>query len=153
MVADKAAKWGVCLARPGLSLALLLALVGCGGEPAEQRLRERIADMEAAIEERDAGAFMEGVAEDFVGEAAIDRRQLRQLLAINMMRNARISAVLGPLSIEMLESHARVEVEVVVSGGAGRLLPERAQAYSISSAWRDGEDGWQVVEASWEPRL
>ena len=139
--------------RGGLLLALLLGLAGCGGASAEQRLRERIAAREEAIEQRDAGAFMDGVAEDFVGESAIDRRQLRQLLAANMMRNAEISAVLGPLSIEMLESHARVQVEVVVSGGSGGLLPERAQAYTISSAWRDGDDGWQVVEASWEPRL
>src|SRR5690606_17145964 len=60
---------------------LLGCLAACSSAPPEQRLRERIAAMQAAVEDGQPGEFMSGVAEDFVGEGGMDRRQLRGFLA------------------------------------------------------------------------
>lgn len=149
MVGDKAVGWGLRAA----AAAGVLLLVACGQEPAEERLRKRVANMEEALEQREPGTFMEGVADNFIGEGGLDRRGLRGLLAAQMMRNAQVSAVLGPLDIQLQGDQARLAFDVVVTGGAGGFLPERAQAYRVESGWRDGDDGWQVVEADWEPRL
>lgn len=137
------------------ALAVLLAvlLASCAEAPAEQRLRERITAMEAAVEGRDTDAFMEGVADNFIGGRALDRQGLRRLLTAQMLRNAEVSVVLGPLDIAITGDQARVQVEVVVTGGAGGFLPERAQSVEVDSAWRDGEDGWQVVTADWTERF
>ena len=138
-----------------LALAVLLPLLlaACAKAPAEQRLRERIAAMEAAVEGRDTDGFLDGVAENFIGERGVDRQGLRRLLVAQMLRNAEVSVVLGPLDLEITGDRARVRVEVVVTGGAGGFLPERAQSVQVDSAWRDGEDGWQVVTADWTERF
>lgn len=164
MQADKAANGGTPAravgARAGwtaaaswLAWALVLLLPGCAEAPAEQRLRERIAAMEAAVEQRDAAVFMEGVAGNFIGDHGLDQQGLRRLLTAQMLRNAEISAVLGPLDLELTGDRARVRFELVVTGGAGGFLPERGRAVEVDSAWRDGPDGWQVVTAEWTDRF
>ena len=159
MVADKAGRQGgpqrgragrgAVLAVALLAVATLLA--GCAGAPAEERLRERIAAMESAIEAREVGPFMEGIAGNFIGEGGADQRQLRALLAAQTMRNAEIGVLLGPLDLSVEGDQARVAFKLVLTGGAGGLLPERAQAYDVDSRWLDGDDGWQVVTADWTP--
>src|SRR5690606_6752451 len=64
-------RWTRGLFTAGLLLACLAA---CSTAPPEQRLRERIASMQAAIEAGESGGFMDGVADDFVGEGGMDRR-------------------------------------------------------------------------------
>ena len=142
----RVAGWGAAAAA-----CIALLVVACSKAPAEQRLRERIAAMEAAVEARDAGGFMDGVAPNFIGESGTDQRALRALLAAQMMRNAQIGAVLGPLDIAIDGVQARVSFQLVLTGGAGGLLPERARAWRVDSGWRDGDDGWQVVTAEWRP--
>jgi len=138
-----------------LVVAWLVAglLVGCAKAPAAQRLRERIAAMEAAVEGRDTDAFMDGVAVNFIGGRGLDRQGLRRLLTAQMLRNAAISVVVGPLDITITGDQARVRMELVVTGGAGGFLPERAQSVQVDSGWRDGDDGWQVVTADWTERF
>lgn len=161
MQADKAANRDLLetrVRRPGfagllLAWAACMLLAGCAKAPAEQRLRERIAAMEAAVEQRDTDAFMEGIAVNFVGEQGVDRQGLRRVLALQMLRNAEISAVLGPLEIALTDDQARVGFEVLVTGGAGGLLPERGQSVRVDSGWRDSDDGWQVVTADWSKRF
>lgn len=136
----------------GLFLALAL-LAGCAKAPAEQRLRERIGAMQDAIVARDVSAFMEGVAEDFIGSGNLDRAALQQVVRLQVMRNAAIGATLGPIEVAIQGERATVEFDAVLTGGTGGLLPERAQGYRIKSGWRDGGDGWQVYHAEWEAAL
>lgn len=136
----------------GLFLAAAL-LAGCAKAPAEQRLRERIGAMQEAIVARDVSAFMEGVAGDFIGSGNVDRAALQQLVRLQVMRNASIGATLGPMEVVMQGERAIVEFDVVLTGGSGGMLPERAQGYRIESGWRDGDDGWQVYHAEWKDAL
>jgi hypothetical protein len=138
--------------RHGLWIALAL-LAACSKPPAEQRLRERIAAMQEAIVQRQASEFMAGVADDFIGNGGIDRAALHNLVRLQVVRNASIGATLGPIDVEMQGERAKVGFDVVLTGGAGGLLPERAQAYAIESGWREQDGEWVVFAADWEPRL
>ncbi len=138
--------------RHGLWMALGL-LAACAKAPAEQRLRERIAGMQDAIAAREVSDFMEGVAPDFIGSGGADRAALHNLVRLQVIRNASIGATLGPIDVEMQGERARVEFDVVLTGGAGGLLPERAQAYAIESGWREEGGEWVVFAAEWEPKL
>ena len=138
--------------RHGLWLALAL-LAGCAKAPAEQRLRERIAGMQDAIAAREVADFMQGVAPDFIGSGGTDRAALHNLVRLQVIRNASIGATLGPIEVEMQGERAKVEFDVVLTGGAGGLLPERAQAYAIESGWREEGGEWVVFAAEWEPKL
>ena len=136
-----------------LSWIALALLAACAKPPAEQRLRERIGAMQEAVAQRQVSDFMEGVADDFIGNGGIDRAALHNLVRLQVMRNASIGATMGPVTVEMQGERARVEFDVVLTGGAGGLLPERAQAYAIESGWREVDGEWVVFAAEWEPKL
>ena len=132
---------------------LLALLAGCSKPPAEERLRARIGQMQDAIVARDVSAFMDGVAEDFIGSGNLDRAALQQVVRLQVMRNASIGATMGPITVELQGERAIIDFKVVLTGGTGGLLPERAQGYDIHSGWRDGDDGWQVYHAEWKEAL
>lgn len=134
-------------------LLMLALLAGCDRSPPEQRLRERIAEMQQALEARKPAAFVEGIAEDFGSDKGMDREGIRNLLRVQMLRNASIGATLGPLDITLHGERATVTFSAVLTGGSGGLLPDSARPWAITSAWRDGADGWQLIHASWEPML
>lgn len=130
-------------------LALMVALVGCAAPPPEQRLRERIEAMHQALEAREPAAFMRGVAEDFGGRNGLDRAGVHNLLRAQLLRHQSIGATFGPLDIEIIGDRATVKFTVLTTGGRG-FIPERAQPWQVSSGWRDGNDGWQLIQADWE---
>lgn len=130
-----------------------LALVGCSGPPAEQRLRETIDAMERAGVERKPGDFMEHVADDFVGNGGIDRAAMHNLLRAQLLRNASIGVTRGPLDIQLQENQATVKFKLILTGGSGGLLPERAQGYDITSGWRDVDGEWQLFLVEWDEAL
>ena len=141
------------LARRLIAAVLAISVVACSKAPPETRLRERIATMQAAIEARESGGFMDGVAEDFVGEGGMDRRQLRGLIAAQMLRSKSVGVSVVSMDVRMLadQREAKVALEVVLTGGSG-LLPDRVSSYRIRTAWRDAA-GWQLLSADWERRL
>jgi hypothetical protein len=131
----------------------LLLLAACSGEPAEQRLRDTIDAMQLAAIERRPGDFMESVAEDFIGEGSLDRAAMHNLLRAQLLRNKEIGATRGPLDIELQGDRATVRFKLVVTGGAGGLLPERAQGYDITSGWRDEDGEWRLFLVEWKEAL
>ena len=134
-------------------LPCVLALAGCGSEPAEQRLRSTIDAMELAAVERRPGDFMDSVAADFVGNGNIDRAAMHNLLRAQLLRNAEIGVTRGPLEVELQGDRATVRFKLVATGGSGGLLPERAQGYDITSGWRDEDGEWKLFLAVWDEAL
>ncbi|QNH12808.1 nuclear transport factor 2 family protein [Xanthomonas sp. SI] len=133
----------------GWGCALLLALPGCQRDSAEQRLRKDIAAMQEAVEEHRLRDAMAAVAEDFAGEAGMDRAALHNLLRAQFLANARIGVNTGPLSIALQGDDATVRFDAVVSGGDARLLSERMQRYAVVTGWREQDGRWRLRHAHW----
>ncbi|MCX7556672.1 hypothetical protein OS187_07525 [Xanthomonadaceae bacterium JHOS43] len=136
-----------------LCLVWLAGIAACARTPPEQRLRERIAEMQVALEERRPSDFIAGVADDFSGESGLDREGAHNLMRAQVLRNARIGVTLGPLDIELHGERATVKFSAVLAGGSGGLVPDSARPWAVTTGWRDGSDGWQLIHASWEPML
>lgn len=134
----------------GLSL---MALAGCSRSAPEQRLRERIASMQAALEAGEVSDFMQGVAADFGSDQGLDRTGVHNFLCAQRLRNSKMGATLGPLTIEVQGERASVSFTAMLTGGSGGLLPQRADAWTFESGWRDGPEDWQVIHAQWKPAL
>jgi hypothetical protein len=132
-----------------LLLMLILALSGCSREAEETRLRATIADMQAAAEARRPAAVVESVSAEFVGSHGLDRDGLRRLLQAQMLGKAQVGVSLGPLDVELQAGEARVRFVALTTGGSGRLLPEQARAYRVSSRWRLEGGDWRVYQAEW----
>lgn len=139
-----------------LTLALTVAiglLAGCARAPAEQRLRETIQAMEAAIESGDIGTFIDHVGADFTGNAgSYDRRQLHAWLRALVLRRESVAVAMGPLDIRMYDGgRATVNVSVVVTGrSAGGLFPDSGRHLDLESVWREDDGTWRCVSADWD---
>jgi hypothetical protein len=137
-----------------LSCGLLFVLAACARTAPEQALRNTIADMQSAVEARDAGALEEHLAEDFIGPDGMDRRQAGQLARVMFLRNRDIGATTGPLQVSLRDDeHATVRFTVALTGGSGVLLPDSAQVYEVDTGWRMRGDAWELVSADWKPRM
>lgn len=129
---------------------LPLVFSACSRDPAEARLRQRIADMEDAIRGRKPAAFMTGVSPDFIGSGGLDHDGVRQLLRLQMLRNAHIGIRLESVEVQLVGREADVTFQVMLSGGDGTWLSGPGQEWRVHSGWRDGDDDWQVLQASWK---
>ena len=123
--------------------------------PADSKpyMRAAIAEMQLGIEQRQPTVVMAHVADNFIGDAGLDRDGLYGLLRVQVLRNASIGATLGPIEIELLEGQAEVRFSALLTGGAGGLLPDRAGTYSVTTGWREIDGNWKLVTASWEREL
>ena len=134
----------------GMALLILLA---CTKTPPEQALRDTIADLQAAVEARDASAMESFLADDFVGPDGMDRDGARRMAALYLMRHDSVGATTGPLTVQMQTDHARVDFTAALTGGSGRLLPESGRVYAVRTGWRVEDGDWKMTSASWEPQL
>ncbi len=128
-------------------------LAACSRPDAEQRLRSQLQDMQAAAADSRISAFMEGVSDDFTGNDGADRAALHNLLRMQVLGKTSVGVVTGPFEVELRDATATVRFTAVVSGGTGRFLPDNAQAYSITSGWREEGGDWKVYYAEWKPQL
>lgn len=137
-----------------LLVVVALALAACARAPAEQRLRDTVAAMQAAVEAREPRDFLRHVSADFTGNAGqVDREGLHNLLRAVVLRNERIGVVLGPPDIELTGDRARLRLSVTLSGSAGGLIPERGAVYAIDSGWKQDGGEWRCISATWEQKL
>jgi hypothetical protein len=153
--------WGISRRQVGVSpgvagraviaTALAIAFAACSRPPDEEVLRARIAAMATALEERQAGRFMSGVADDFTGQRGqLDRRQLGALVRVETLRHQSLGISLGPMEVTMHGERATVRFKVFARGGSGSFIPQQAGVYQVESGWRKGGDDWVVYSAQWE---
>lgn len=138
-----------------VALALLLALAGGCGRPApEQAVRLQMEALQAAIDARDAGAVVDLLAGDFVGNDGMDRRAAKQLAAGVFLRYRDVAAKIGPVEVELRgDADAVARFTVLATGGSGGLLPDSGQAYRVETGWRRVDGDWRLLNASWKPAL
>lgn len=134
-----------------LMVASCLVLAACMREPDEAALREAVASLEAAVERRDASAVEDALASDFIGPDGMDRDGARRLAALVFLRHREVGVRPGPLDVAMGGGHATVDFSAVVTGGAGRALPDAARIYAVRTAWRVEDGQWRLVSAEWSP--
>lgn len=129
-------------------LALAVTLGGCAHPPDEEALRDRIAEMQSAIEARDADALADAVAVDFSGPEGMDRSGLRRYAALMLLRQQRVGVVLGPIEVTLHGDRATARFDAMVSGAEG-LLPQGLEARRVDTTWRRDGGDWVLVAADW----
>lgn len=136
-------------------VALLCLLVAaCSRPPDEERIRAAMAAMQEALEGGKPSDFMEHVSADFTGaDGSVDREALHNLLRAQVLGNASIGIMTGPVDVERNGDRATVRVTATFTGGNARWLPERGSVYRLTSGWREVEGDWKVFNAQWERAL
>ena len=143
---------GLLAGMAGAAIWVALAS-GCAGPSPEQALRSRMDQLQSAIDARDAGAVEDVLADDFVGNAGMDRPGARRLAAAMFLRYREVGVRFGPVEVELRGERATARFTVVATGGSGGLLPENGQVYDVTTGWRRDGDDWRITSADWEPKL
>ncbi|MGQ4659293.1 nuclear transport factor 2 family protein [Lysobacter sp. F6437] len=141
------------MVRWALVLAAACLLAGCARTPPEQALRETMQALRGAVEQRDASAVADHLADDFVGPDGMDRDGARRLAAVAFLRHRDVGVTLGPVDVSVKQDHATVHFTAVLTGGSGRALPDAARLYDVETGWRLEEGDWHLTSARWTPRL
>lgn len=140
--------------KTGLAVLLLLAGAACARTDPEDRLRERVAELHAALESREVAAMQHVLADDFVGNDGLDRRQARALASMLMSRYRSVSVTFGPIDVRLQPpANATATFHALTTAGGEGLLPQRVQAYDVETAWREDGGEWVLYHAKWMPRL
>ncbi len=148
----KAAAWRWWALSAVVLVIVMAGLGACSRPPPEQRLREAMGSLQAAIEQRDAAALAAHLAEDFVGPDGLDRDGARRMALVMLRRHRSVGVTLGPPDIELNDGHATVRFTAVLTGGAGGL-PKAAGMQDVSTGWRDEGGQWRLTSARWTRRL
>jgi ketosteroid isomerase-like protein len=139
------------VARATALLLLAWMLAGCHRAPAEQQVREAIDAAAVAARANDTRGVLDVVSDDFTGnEGELDRRGLRQLLAVRALRGDKAGLLVGPVSFEHKGDRIIAKFNLVLTGGKpGDLLPEQSAIYAMTTAWRREGGEWKCYSASW----
>ena len=134
--------------------ALQLLLAGCSSpDPAGEGVEQALARITAGIEAKDSKMVMAEVDEDFVLRRS-GREDLNKFIAGRTLRamldryrdvmvvTSNLQVTQDPVRNDL--AHARFNM--LVTGGQGRLLPERGELYRVDSQWLfDGQ--WRLLRA------
>lgn len=134
---------------PLLVITLLLAACGRGSDQ-ETRLRERLASMEAAVEDGRVGDFMDAIAEDFTSaRGGLDRRALGLLVRRERLARQSISIQRSKLTLQIHDAgRASLQFHALATGGSG-WLPSEGRIWAIETGWRLDDGEWMLVSADW----
>jgi ketosteroid isomerase-like protein len=139
-----------------LWIAVGLLLAHCTRTTPEQQLRKAVAQLQAGIEAKDAGAIKHVLADDFIGPGGMDRKAAARMAQLTFLQYHDIRARIGPLQVRFFPSaqspdHASVGFSAVLTGGSGAVLPDEAQVYQVQTGWRRDGETWLLTSATWKP--
>lgn len=132
-------------------LVVVAMLAGCRRTPAEQQVRSAIDSAASAARANDAPGVLAVVSGQFDGNGGeLDRRGLRQLLALRALRQDHTGVLVGPISFARRGDRVIATFNLVLTGGKhGDLLPEQSQVLAMTTAWRREGGTWVCYNASW----
>ena len=137
-------------------LLICLTLVACGGDPEspEQQIRNVLGLMETATQERSASGVMEHVSDDYSDHLGNTKKQIRQLVTFQILRNQKISLFSLIRSIKISGNSAEVELSLATTGREIDLSDESqrlaADVFRVSLLMKIEASQWKVSSASWQ---
>jgi hypothetical protein len=149
----KADRWGMGLRRAAyLVLAAGLLAVGCAEtETPEAQVRAALAELEAASEAGDVGAFDDLVSATYQDGYGHDKQQLADFVRFHVLRHPRGREVILRVRDVQLTSPSTASV-VAHAGFAGvGESTLHADAYALDLDFALEGDEWRVTWAQWRP--
>lgn len=128
-----------------IPLILLLALAACGRRGPEERVRAAFEDCRAAVEAGDIGRATAPLDEDFRGPDGMDRATARLFLG-SLLRREKVGLTVIQNQVRRDGPDIVQEVDLVLTGKGGGLLPEEASRRRFLLRWRERSGNWRLVE-------
>lgn len=140
-----------------IGLLLMAGLVACGSpDDPEARLRETLAQAEAAIE---AGSLLKAAAfisPDYRDDRGFDKRAISRLLLGYLQRHRNIHLLTRIRSVTLSGDGHQAALVLLVAmadvplASLDALQGVRADLHRFDMTFVDGEDGWRLLRADWQ---
>ena len=129
------------------SASLLLAglFLGCRSETPETQVRAAFEACRAAVEAGDAAAATAPLAATFRGPEGLDRASSRAFLQATM-RQQRVGVTVLRNAVTERNGEVIQEVDLVLTGKSGVLLPEEASHREFHLRWGKVAGTWRLLE-------
>ena len=136
----------------GLVLALALVILsGCAAEQGdEQAIKQKLEQLEEAVEDKDASSLAGFMAEDFSGPSGMDRERAEAFARVMMARHTELGVTWDLKSLDIQGDRATVELTAMLTGRA--LVPGfdgRGRLMNVQMGWRRTNGEWWLVHANW----
>ncbi|WP_145999215.1 hypothetical protein [Oceanicoccus sp. KOV_DT_Chl] len=131
----------------------MLLMVSCNTDPAEQQILQNIELMESAVESKDASDVLDHLAEGFVANEAMDKKQVEALMRGYFFRYPAIELVSSNINVELNPNdpnRAVMAANLIVAGGNTGLLPDRASGYKLEGEWQIERGEWRLIRLTWD---
>lgn len=152
---------------PSRPVALVLALAAAGAvlylwprgpKNPEDQVRALVAECVAAANDKDVSGIMDHAVEEFVGPQASRKQDVKQILAMQLLRNQEVAVILNPtLSVELKSPDAAAIVGYFVFGRtrvatADELNPQTgvAAVYKIDAEVERRDGKWMFTSAQYQ---
>jgi ketosteroid isomerase-like protein len=134
---------------------LLPALSACHRGSDEDQVRQAIASAATAARNNDADGVLDHVSDDFTGnDGYLDRHGLKQMLALRAFRQDSTGVLVGPVSVERRGDRLIATFTLTLTGGKpGSLLPDQADVFAMSTAWKREGREWRCYSATWKRKF
>lgn len=125
--------------------ALLGALLACRSDKPEDQVRKAFGACVAAVEAGDAGAAAEPLDASFRGPEGMDRGAAR-LFLMGILRREKVGVTVVRNDVTVRGQEAFQEVDLLLTGRSGGLLPQDASRRSFGLRWRRAGGDWRILE-------
>ena len=139
------------------TLLLVIVLSACSDpDTPEQQLRQWLAEVEDAAEQRSAGELRRAVADDYRDEAGHDKADLSGLIRLYLLRHQSIHLLTRIQSIELPAPDQGSMVVLAAMAGSpladiDALTAIRADLYRFEFELVYDGDDWLLKQARWRP--
>lgn len=126
-------------------LALLGALSACRSDKPEDQVRKAFETCRAAVEAGDAAAATAPLDPAFRGPDGMDKATAR-LFLMGTFRQEEVGVTVLRNDVSVRGSEALQEVDLVLTGRSGGLLPQDASHRGFQLRWRKSGREWRVTD-------
>ncbi len=135
---------------------LLLSFPGCQKKTEEDRVKEVIADIQKAGQEKDIRKIIGHLSRNYSDSQGNDYNSIKGLLLAYFFRHQRIHIFIPAVKVTVEDSAAKVAFETVFSGGGATgspsgIFPDAVSMYAFDVSMKKEDGEWMVLSARWNP--
>lgn len=127
------------------SICAVLALLACRSDKPEDQIRKAFEACRAAVEAGDAAAATAPLDPAFRGPDGMDKATAR-LFLMGTFRQEKIGVTVVRSEVAARGNEALQEVDLILTGRGGGLLPQDASRRSFRLRWRKAKGDWNLME-------
>lgn len=126
-------------------VGLLLTFPACRSDKPEDQVRKAFEGCRAAVEAGDAVAATEPLEPTFRGPDGMDKATAR-LFLLGTLRGEKVGITVMRNDVVVRGADAHQEVDLVLTGRSGGLLPQDASRRVFRLHWRKRGGDWRLLE-------